>query len=65
LFERGSLDEGENRYCPRELINSDADSLDLTKADMFSLGASVYELCLGRFLGSSGEEEMVEWHSIR
>ena len=28
--------------------------LDLRAADMFSLGATVYELCLGRELGSSG-----------
>ena len=27
--------------------------LDLTKADMFSLGASIYELCLGKFLSLS------------
>lgn len=66
----GEMNEGENRYFARELIDSDSKPLDLTKADMFSLGASVYELCLGRFLtqsgpvepgglglGSSGEEE--------
>ena len=28
--------------------------LDLRAADMFSLGATVYELCLGRELGSGG-----------
>lgn len=65
LYEKGLIIEGENRYCARELINSEPDNLDLTKADIFSLGASVYELCLGRFLGSSGEDEMVEWHNIR
>jgi hypothetical protein len=32
---------------------------------MFSLGASVYELCLGRFLGAEGEAGMLEWHRIR
>lgn len=65
LFETGFINEGETRYCPRELINSDPSTLDLTKADVFSLAASVYELCLGRYLGSNGDEEMVEWHSIR
>jgi len=65
LFETGFVNEGETRYCPRELINSDPSVLDLTKADVFSLAASVYELCLGRYLGSTGDEAMTEWHSIR
>lgn len=40
------------RYCSLELIVSDdGQPLDLRHADMFSLGASVYELCLGRELG--------------
>ena len=40
------------RYCSLELIVSDdGQPLDLRLADMFSLGASVYELCLGRELG--------------
>ena len=64
-YETGYVNEGETRYCPRELINADPRTLDLTKADVFSLGATIYELCLGRYLGSNGEEEMVEWHSIR
>lgn len=61
----GFVQEGESRYCPRELIDLDHSQLDLTKADVFSLAASVYELCLGRFLGASGEEGMEEWHNIR
>ena len=32
----------------------DARELDLRKADMFSLGASVYEICLGRQLPLGG-----------
>lgn len=63
--EKGIIIEGESRYCPRELIDSDHAKLDLTKADIFSLGATIYELCLGRFLGSVGEEGVAEWHSIR
>lgn len=39
--------------------------LDVTRCDVFSLGASVYELCLGRFLGADGEQGIAEWHSIR
>ena len=39
--------------------------LVVTKADIFSLGASVYELCLGRPLGCSGDQGMQEWHDIR
>ena len=61
LDHKGSITEGETRYCARELINSDEKTLDLTKADIFSLGASVYELCLGKFLevGDDG------WHNLR
>ena len=41
------------RYCSKELIvTSDGQTLDLRQADIFSLGASVYEMCLGRELGS-------------
>lgn len=71
LSEQSPLEEGESRYCPRELINSSL-PLDLTKADVFSLGASIYELCLGRPLGlgggssaADGAQEMEEWHAIR
>lgn len=63
--------EGETRYCARELILCDESrKWDLTKADMFSLGASIYEMCLGRLLGtddsnSKTEECASEWHDIR
>ena len=40
------------RYCSKELIvTNDGQTLDLRQADIFSLGASVYEMCLGRLLG--------------
>lgn len=44
-----------------ELIQRTTNTLDLTKADIFSLGASLLEMCLGRKLCSSGEE----WRSLR
>lgn len=60
--------EGESRYCARELINggltADRARVDLLAADMFSLGATVYELCLGRDLGA-GSDHGDEWHAIR
>lgn len=56
--------EGESRYCPREVINGDLKNVDLCKADVFSLGATCYELCLGRQLGAGGEGAL-EWHSLR
>ena len=56
------LNEGETRYFAMELISSnETRSIDLTKADIFSVGASVYELCLGRKLASEGDE----WRAIR
>lgn len=48
------IEEGETRYCTKELITTDdISSVDLYKADVFSLGASVYECCLGRSLQNS------------
>jgi len=43
--ERHVVEEGERRYCARELM--EGGMVDLYKADIFSLGALVYELCLG------------------
>lgn len=57
------LEEGETRYCAPELIDGTR-SLDLTKCDVFSLGASAYELCKGERLGF-GEDAAGEWHRIR
>lgn len=48
--------------------SSEVKSLDLTKADIFSLGASVYELCKGNPLaggGNTDENDVSEWHEIR
>ena len=42
------------RYCALELIrSSDGRNLDLKKADIFSFGAAMYELCLSRELGEA------------
>lgn len=57
--------EGDSRYCPRELINCDNNTIDLMKCDMFSLGMTIYELCLGHCLTCNGDEDMTEWHHIR
>jgi len=65
LQEHIPIIEGETRYCPRELIDLETSNVDLRQCDIFSLGMSVYELCLGRFLGSQGEEDIIEWHNIR
>lgn len=65
LQDKSLIIEGETRYCPRELIDLSVSKIDLTKCDVFSLGCSLYELCLGRYLGHSGEEGLEEWHAIR
>lgn len=59
-----TIEEGETRYCARELVNGNG-PIDLKAVDVFSLGASGYEIMLGRELGVSGEVGSVEWHSIR
>jgi hypothetical protein len=33
----GEIEEGESRYCAREVING-SEPVDLSKADVFSLG---------------------------
>lgn len=53
------VEEGDARYMSKELLTGDKD--DLTKCDVFSLGATMYEICLGRPLPPSGDQ----WHSIR
>lgn len=42
---------GERRYVAREVLNDDRRTLD--KADIFSLGASVYELAANKQLPDS------------
>ena len=50
--------EGDARYMAQELLN---ENKDLSKADIFSLGATMYELIIGEDLPCNGEE----WHRIR
>jgi len=47
------VNEGDCRYLPLEVMNSNYSALD--KADMFSLGAMMYELASGRELPSGGQ----------
>jgi len=56
------VEEGDSRYMSRELLSGDLD--DLTKSDIFSLGATMYEICLGRGPQTLFENGP-EWHDIR
>ena len=55
------VEEGDSRYMSMELLSGD--HTDLTKSDIFSLGISLYEMCLGgvRPLPTNGPE----WQSLR
>lgn len=56
--------EGDLRYMAPELLDQfiDEDSIpDLSKADIFSLGASIYELMIGEELAKNGSK----WQAIR
>mmetsp|Transcript_51326 Transcript_51326/g.77961 ORF Transcript_51326/g.77961 Transcript_51326/m.77961 type:complete len:718 (+) Transcript_51326:343-2496(+) len=54
------VEEGDSRYMSNEMLSGEHD--DLTKSDIFSLGITLYELCLGgRGLPSNGPE----WQALR
>ena len=46
------IEEGDARYMPQEILNEKYDHLD--KVDVFSLGATIYELAKGSALPESG-----------
>ncbi|XP_061176533.1 wee1-like protein kinase 1-A [Saccostrea echinata] len=54
-----TVEDGDCRYLPKEILNDDFDHL--TKADVFSLGVTMYETGTGCHLPKNGEE----WHAIR
>ena len=54
------VEEGDSRYMSIELLSGD--HADLTKSDIFSLGITLYEICLGgRTLPTNGPE----WQALR
>jgi wee1-like protein kinase len=54
------LDEGDSRYLAREVLNYNSET-DLTKADIFSLGLSLYEGMSLIELPNNG----LFWHQLR
>lgn len=54
------VEEGDSRYMSMELLTGEKGT-DLTKSDIFSLGITMYEICLGRPLPMNGQE----WQDIR
>jgi len=53
------VEEGDCRYLPVEILQENYSHL--TKADIFSLGLTIYEMACGGPLPKNGEE----WHAIR
>lgn len=54
------VEEGDSRYMSKELLSGD--HADLTKSDIFSLGMTLYEVCLGgKPLPTNGPE----WQALR
>ena len=54
------VEEGDSRYMSKEMLSGD--HADLTKSDIFSLGITLYEICLkGKALPSNGPE----WQALR
>ena len=56
---KGLITEGDARYLAPELLKNQLSCLD--KADMFALGATVYELAIGNGLSAEGER----WVALR
>lgn len=56
---RMEVTEGDTRYLSREILEGNRSHL--RAGDIFALGASIYELELGRALPSCGDE----WQEIR
>lgn len=54
-----SVEEGDCRYLSRDIMNEDY--TQLAKADIFSLGCSLYEAASGHELPKNGPE----WHKVR
>lgn len=54
-----NYNEGDSRYCSLEVMNEEKSNL--CKSDIFSLGLSIYELCIGEDLPSAGNE----WQQLR
>jgi len=55
------IEEGDSRYVACEILAEDYNNL--AKGDIFSLGASLYEMCLGK--GCELPANGPKWHDIR
>ncbi|KAL7442473.1 hypothetical protein ACHAXM_008428 [Skeletonema potamos] len=53
------VEEGDSRYMPRDLLEGTPE--DLTKCDIFSLGITLYETCVGCPLPHCGQD----WQDLR
>ncbi len=49
----GDVEEGDSRYLAKEVLNLDS-KVDLTKADIFSLGMTAYEMLTLELLPNNG-----------
>lgn len=56
-----NVSEGDSRYQAPELLRTGNEIPDLTKADIFSLGVTIYELMTGSELTRNGQD----WRDIR
>jgi wee1-like protein kinase len=63
IIEDNDIPEGDCRYLAKELLNDDPSQAipDLTKADVFSLGITAYELVEGKELEKNGQQ----WQDLR
>ncbi|CAD8138562.1 unnamed protein product [Paramecium pentaurelia] len=55
------INEGDSRYLAPEILSNLTTQSDLSKSDIFSLGASIYEIMIGETLPTCGER----WLKLR
>jgi serine/threonine protein kinase len=53
-IKQGEVEEGDSRYLAKEVLNCSNSHIDLSRADMFSLAMTIYEMITLEQLPNNG-----------